>query len=42
MFKPNPIRTDRNVTYIIKIAGYSCILFLGLIFFFLLLPSYGI
>ena len=36
MFKPNPIRTDRNVTYIIKIAGYSCILFLALIFFFLL------
>jgi phosphate transport system permease protein len=36
MFKPNPIRTDRNVTYIIKIAGYSSILFLALIFFFLL------
>ena len=28
MFKSNPIRTDRNVTYIIKIAGYSCISFL--------------
>jgi phosphate transport system permease protein len=36
MFKPNPIRIDRNVTYVIKIAGYSCILFLALIFFFLL------
>ena len=36
MFKPNPIRTDRNVTYIIKIAGFSSIFFLGLIFFFLM------
>ncbi len=36
MFKPNPIRTDRNVTYIIKIAGFSSILFLALIFFFLM------